>query len=649
VSALHAMPQPDPIEAAIHALSDRQQADGAWHGDYSGPLFLPAMYVAVRYATHTLDRERVAPKMIRYLRSVQSDDGSFGLGEQNPGTVFTTTLNYVALRLLGLPPTDPACAAARAWILPRGGALGSASWGRFTLCVLNLHDWDGIHPLPPEAWLLPYAVPVHPARLWCHARQVYLPMSWLYGARASVPLDDTLRAIRAEIYATPYAKIPWRAVRDQISETDAYQPRSPTLRRLDRALAVFERVAPTPLRRRALETVLDHIRYEDEMSDFISIGPVNKALDALVWHFAEPGGDRVRRHLAQIDDYLSEDDRGVRMNGYNNSRLWDTAFAAQALLATGSPTARSALERAHAYIDAAQVATELPERDRYYRQPRLGAWPFSDQAHGWPITDCTAEGLVVALELQDRVSTPIDPSRLSLAVERILERQNEDGGWGSYEKARGPSWLQRLNPSEVFGDIMIDASFTECTAACVAGLARWATHPIGARDPRVRAAITRGAARLRATQAPDGGWEGFWGVCFTYGTWFGVRGLRAAGADVDDAAVTRAADFLTSIQLHDGGWGETIDSCRLHRPIPTAVGQPVMTAWALLALTEAGRARSEAAQRGARFLIDTQRSDGTWDQAAITGVFNRTCSINYDSYRHYFPLWALAAIRHAGG
>ena len=25
----------------------------------------------------------------------------------------------------------------------------------------------------------------------------------------------------------------------------------------------------------------------------------------------------------------------------------------------------------------------------------------------------------------------------------------------------------------------------------------------------------------------------------------------------------------------------------------------------------------------------------------IVGVFNRTCLINYDNYRNYFPLWAL--------
>jgi len=29
----------------------------------------------------------------------------------------------------------------------------------------------------------------------------------------------------------------------------------------------------------------------------------------------------------------------------------------------------------------------------------------------------------------------------------------------------------------------------------------------------------------------------------------------------------------------------------------------------------------------------------------VYGVFNRNCMINYDNYRYYFPMWALA--RHA--
>jgi lanosterol synthase len=30
--------------------------------------------------------------------------------------------------------------------------------------------------------------------------------------------------------------------------------------------------------------------------------------------------------------------------------------------------------------------------------------------------------------------------------------QNPDGGFASYELVRGPSWVELLNPSEVFGE-----------------------------------------------------------------------------------------------------------------------------------------------------------------------------------------------------
>lgn len=642
---MSALPRPEPVDPmsrAIEALTLHQHEDGSWHGDYSGPLFLPAMYATACHATGTLNDPEVNEGFIRYLRAVQNDDGGFGLGEQNQSTVFTSVLCYVTLRMLGLPADDPTCARARAWFLARGGALGSASWGKFMLCLLNLHDWDGIHPLSPETWLLPYSLPVHPARLWCHARQVYLPMAWLYGSRAALPLDDLLRALRKEIYAQPYETIDWRRSRSTIAETDNYAPRTALLRQVDTLMSWFEDACPGWLRRRALDEVLDHVRYEDDESDSICIGPVNKVLNLLVWHFAEPGGERVAKHLVRLQDYVSRDDRGVRMNGYNNSRFWDTAFCMQALLASHRSEARLALVRGHAYVEAHQVATELPQRDRYYRQPRLGAWPFSDQPHGWPITDCTAEGLTVALAMRGQVPNALDDARLALAVDRILERQNDDGGWGSYEKARGPAWLHKLNPSEIFGEIMIDASFTECTAACIHGLARWRARPAATPDPRVDQAIDRARDRLLAMQRPDGGWEGFWGVCFTYGTWFGIRGLRAAGMSADHPAVQRAARFLESIQMADGGWGETIDSCREHRPIFTPSGQPVMTAWAILGLCEAGKQDSEAVRRGVRFLREAQLDDGLWPQEGITGVFNRTCSINYDSYRKYFPLWALA-------
>jgi hypothetical protein len=61
------------------------------------------------------------------------------------------------------------------------------------------------------------------------------------------------------------------------------------------------------------------------------------------------------------------------------------------------------------------------------------------------------------------------------------------------------------------------------------------------------------------------GWNryGSWGVCFTYGTWFGMKGLLAAGRSYETSASIRSAcDFLLSKQLASGGWGESYLSCQ---------------------------------------------------------------------------------------
>lgn len=38
-----------------------------------------------------------------------------------------------------------------------GGAAASASWGKFWLSVLNVYDWEGNNPIPPELWYVEFA------------------------------------------------------------------------------------------------------------------------------------------------------------------------------------------------------------------------------------------------------------------------------------------------------------------------------------------------------------------------------------------------------------------------------------------------------------------------------------------------------------
>jgi squalene cyclase len=162
---------------------------------------------------------------------------------------------------------------------------------------------------------------------------------------------------------------------------------------------------------------------------------------------------------------------------------------------------------------------------------------------------------------------------------------------------------------------------------------------------KIARAMARGERFIRRRQHPDGGWFGSWGVCFTYGSWFGVEGLLAAGAAPADPAIWRACQFLLDHQNDDGGWGEHPDSCQEERYIELGESQAVNTAWALLTLCHAGHGGSAAAHRAAQFLVRRQQPDGDWPREALKGVFNRSTLINYEQYRRYFPLWALSVYR----
>ncbi|BAQ18542.1 terpene cyclase/mutase family protein [Methyloceanibacter caenitepidi] len=633
------------VDLARRHLQDTQAPDGSWHGDYGGPVFLlPTLIVATHIVGEPFDPE-TEQDFIRFFKHHQNADGGWPLHIQGESYAYATALCYVAQRLLGVPADDPGLERARVWLLERGGAANLPPWGKFLLALLNLYDYDGVMPVPPELWLLPTWLPAHPSRFWCHSRMIFLPMSYLYGIRAQAPLTPVVRALRDEIFCEPYEALDFRGSQMQCAAGDIYAPLSRGYRLLNGLLNGYEAIAGERLRARATDFVLDQVRQEDENTNNICIGPINKVLNMLCWHFAEPDGKRVAAHRRQLPEYLWKGEHGTHMQGYNSSRLWDTAFAVQAICASGrAGTAKPMLELAHAYIEANQVLEDTPDRERYFRDPSQGGWPFSNRTHGWPISDCTAEGLKAAIALRAIVDEPIHDERLDDAAELILGWQNADGGWPTYEKARTPSWMEALNPSLVFADIMVDHSYVECTSACVQALIRYRDQGVDpARAQCIDKAIARGRDFLLARQRDDGAWMGAWGICFTYGTWFAVSALRAAGLPADSAALRRAAAFLVSHQLPDGGWGETIESCRRGTYASTPEGQVVMTSWAVLSLLQTEMADSEPVRAGLRFLQDRQRADGSWPDEAIAGVFNRTCAITYDNYRKIFGLWALGA------
>jgi squalene/oxidosqualene cyclase-like protein len=638
----------DPLRLGFSYLHSIQGAHGGWTGDYDGPLFLLPGYIFVHYITGRPLREADRSEFVATLRRAQNADGSFGLHLEGKGHLFTTVLNYVALRLMGVVAEDPDLVRAHGWIHAHGSASVVPSWGKYWLSVLNLYSWEGCHSVPPELWLLPRGLPLHPSRFWCHCRVVVLAVSYLYGRRYQAPLDPLLSALRSELFAAPFDSIDWRTLRDGVCPEDRYFKPSRLLRVANYVLGQIEKRIPRALRAKALALVLDHIKHEQLTTSFIDIGPVNKAFDTLALWSAEPHSEHTRKAIEALPQYIYDCERGRTMQSYNSSELWDTGFVALALAESGpaGEFARMARE-AYRFIDQNQILEDVDQRERYFRDPSKGGWPFSNRAHGWPIVDCTALGLMAALALEPHAQARIETARLLDAVDLLLFWQNEDGGWGTYERQRVGDWLEALNASEIFGDIMVDVSQVELASSAIQGLgaarARLGDRFGADRARKVDVAIARAEPVIRALQRADGSWEGNWGICFTYGTWFGICGLLGAGAKAEDPAIVRAAEFLRCRQCDDGGWGESYESCirREYVQHPQG-GQIVMTAWALLALLNASSERHrDAIERGVRFLVERQLPSGDWPQQGMTGVFNRTCMLNYRFYRNYFPLWAL--------
>ena len=136
--------------------------------------------------------------------------------------------------------------------------------------------------------------------------------------------------------------------------------------------------------------------------------------------------------------------------------------------------------------------------------------------------------------------------------------------------------------------------------------------------------------------------------------------------------VRRAVVWLASLQNRDGGWGESCASYMDTASMGKGSSTASQTGWALMALLAADcDAFQQHVHQGVKYLTRAQ-SDGTWHEPEYTGTgfpgygvgartnldkrdlegrlgqgreLQRGFMINYNMYRHYFPLMALGRAR----
>ena len=345
----------------------------------------------------------------------------------------------------------------------------------------------------------------------------------------------------------------------------------------------------------------------------------------------------MQRGLSGLDRFMITEhgtaeggaDGPVRRLEACQSPVWDTVLTMIALADAGLPADHPALVNAERWVLGEEIRGP---GDWQVRRPDLapGGWAFEFDNDVYPDTDDTAE-VVLAL----RRAGPRHPGKHA-AIDRGLTwlagMQSKDGGWGAFDADNTRKLVNKL-PFCDFGAV-IDPPSADVTAHIVEAFA--------AEGRATDLVVRRGVVWLLRAQEPDGSWFGRWGANYVYGTGAVVPALIAAGVKPSKPAIRRAVAWLEEHQNPDGGWGEDLRSYDDPALAGRGTSTASQTAWALLALLAAGERDSGATERGVRWLAQTQRADGSWDEPQYTGTgFPGDFYINYHLYRLAFPISAL--------
>ena len=617
----------DPTDARLRAstalsrasahLLDLQNSDGVWKGELETNVTIEAEDLLLREFLGILQREELHATA-EWIRQKQRDDGTWANFYAGPGDLSTTVEAYVALRMAGDPVDAAHMRRAAKWVVEHGGLEATRVFTRMWMALHSWWDWNDLPAIPPEVIFLPQWFPLNIYDFACWARQTIVALSIVRSNRPAKPAPFSVDELRT--WQVPKADVSLRTWQGRFTW-------------IDRILKVYERRPIGFLRASALQRVENWVVQRQEADG--SWGGIQPpwvySIIALHVRGYPMNHPVITRGLEGLESFTIWE-RGTRRLEACQSPVWDTALAMVALADAGMHPDDPALRHAGTWLESKEVTSR---GDWAVRRPDTptGGWAFEYENENYPDVDDTAE-VIMALR---RANVPSAGPAISRGVAWTLGMQCEDGGWAAFD-AENTRELCRAPAFCDFGEV-IDPPSADVTGHAVEMLALE-----GEADSEE---VRRGIEWLRNTQEADGSWFGRWGGNFIYGTAAVVPALVAAGISTDSSTIRRAVAWLASRQNVDGGWGEDLRSYdQPGRWSGHGASTASQTAWALVALVAAGH-NGPAMERGVKYLIDTQRDDGTWDEPWFTGTgFPQGFYVNYHLYRLVFPVMALGRYVH---
>ncbi len=605
------------------ALSDSQSKDGSWCGDLTGDSTLLSDYILLQLwlypptegqAWRHPDRARIG-KVIRSIWNQELPDGGWSLFPDGPPEINATVRAYTALKLAGEDSCRPRMKRIRKLVLAMGGLQACNSYTKINLSFFGLFPRRFVPTVPPELLIVPGNV-LYEMSSW--TRTIIVPLSIVQALGVTRPTPKRM-TVEELLHPGKRLSLPRR---DRVSEIFV---------QADRLFKLWEQRGIQKIRGKAVRAaerwMLEHMQCSEGLGAiYPAMMYAIMALDVLGYERDQPD---FAQALQQFEDLFLERGDGIHFQPAK-SPVWDTAITTFAPGELGRADKQKLMQAADWLL-----RKEIRRKgDWCEKRPNLvpSGWAFEYANDFYPDIDDTAMVLLALLHAE--ASDPEQQKRVEQrAIRWLLGMQSSDGGWAAFDVDNNWKILNKVPFAD--HNAMLDPTCADITGRVIESLCR---RGMTYKTP----AIQRGIRYLLATQEQNGSWYGRWGVNYIYGTFLALRGLHASGAPSAMTAMRQAVGWLKSVQNEDGGWGESCLGYEKGRFI-VAASTPSQTAWALLGLVAVDGPESEAMQRGAQWLLESQRADGAWEERHTTGTgFPNVFYLSYDMYRNYFPLLALA-------
>ena len=484
----------DAYERGRGHLTGLQHEDGYWWGELESNATMTAEHLFLLSLFGKADpitKRKVAAELL----DTQREDGSWPVWFGGPPDLSVAVEAYYALRLCGIPASDPRLIKTADLVRSMGGVNRTRFFTRLWLAVMGQYPWDALPYLPPEMIFLPPRAPLSVYRFACWARQTFVALMVVLSKNPTYPQAVGID----ELYVETPGSVPGPPPRTPGPWTRVFRAAFPLAR-------MWGRRGPKRVTDAAYRRIADWILERQEADG--SWGGIQPpwvysliALHTLGYPLDHPA---MAKGFAGLDGFVIDDGRRLRMQGCV-SPVWDTCLATIALADGGTAPSDPAVSGAVAWMRSKEI-------DRYGdwhaipKRGRPGGWSFEMHNAWYPDTDDTAEVIIALL----KAGVPKSDGAIVRGVEWLLAMQSSGGGWGSFDVDNDRKIMTQF-PVCDFGET-IDWPTEDVTAHILEALAM-------AGVPSTHPAIRQGVAYLLRERGGEKrfGWHGHFyprAICF---------------------------------------------------------------------------------------------------------------------------------------